>query len=70
MNKLILKEAIKSGFSINGNYITYQEHSIALITFLIEMNKLHFTNTIQSSIEKLKEQILKNDKQIKEFMNG
>ncbi len=69
MNKLSLIEALKSGFSINGNSIFYQNHKIDINLFLIEMNKLHFTHSIQTSISIFKENLLKNEKSVIEIYN-
>lgn len=57
MNKLILRNARKSGFSIIGNSIDYNEHSIDLNSFPIEINKLHFTHSVSTSIDIFKENL-------------
>jgi len=50
MNKMILREALKSGFAIKGNSIVYNTVHVDLNKFLVEINKLQFTHSVHDSI--------------------
>lgn len=69
MNKLILREAIKYGFSISYNSIKFQNHSIDLNNFLVEANKLQFTNSLHNTLKLLKNNLFKIEKHASEFEN-
>lgn len=60
MNKLFLREALNSGYSLKNNFIIYNNYSVDLNFFLIEMNKLRFTNSIHDSLSIFTERLSQN----------
>ena len=58
MNKLIIREAIRDGFTIRYNSIIYKSPKVELNEFSLEINNLHFTHAIQDSINIYKESFL------------
>lgn len=69
MNKLVIREALKCGLAIRGNSILCHNYQIDLNSFLIEINKLHFTHSLGTSIDIFKENLLRNDLNKKEQIN-
>lgn len=69
MNKLHLRAALKSGFSLENSFIKYKNHQIELNSFFIEMNKLQFTHSIQSSLNILIEKSYIREKMLRTAVN-
>ncbi len=57
MNKVILREARKKGFIIEGNDITFGKAKVELSSFLVEVNKMQFTHSIRDAIEECKKKL-------------
>ena len=62
MNKVIMREARKKGFTIEGNDIVYESIKVELNSFLVEVNKKQFTHSIRDAIEDCKTELFLNGK--------